>query len=271
MSKNLTFAEMSALDQINKNINFFVSNNLQNLSKNYNVGEATLVRLVKKRGFSSLKEMQISYAKKIDIENLFGNSDNNQNTKIINDVANFEVFSIIQTSECINIKDINKTAELLINSNKRLFFGIENSQLSATFLANNLQKIGLNCSVYQSVHGAITELNFLNKEDSIILIFSSSGETKECIEVAKIAHEMNLRYIWIGSEFASKKSEYLQMANIKIFHSYHKNEILRFPNISSSSGQLFISNLLFNIVINNKDGTSDILTKSNTMVKGWNS
>ncbi|QGS51625.1 MurR/RpiR family transcriptional regulator [Spiroplasma tabanidicola] len=270
-SLKLTDSEQYVIDQIDKDIEYFISNNLKNLSIKYNVGEATLIRLIKKLEYASLKAMQIDYSLKTKTNELTKIYPPNSSQNITHNVSSFEIYSILESKNIVDHEQLKQVADVIIASKSVVFFGVEASYLSALFLSRNLQKVGINNTVYESVHGCITNLSFVESENSVIIIFCSSGLTKEANEVAKYAINNNIKVVWITSTNSIEvNNANLQKANFKLYHSYHKNETLRFPSISSSSGQMFISNLLFNLILNTDKNAFETLEKSNLILKDWN-
>jgi DNA-binding MurR/RpiR family transcriptional regulator len=182
----LTTVENSVLEKINENLEFFVTNNLSVLAKNYFVGEATIIRMIKKLGFSSLKKMQFEYANKMNIEKIskIDKSDGKQTLKdIIHETSALSIYPILETIKDLNQKELNEIICQISAAKMIVIFSTGNSNYAAQYLYNSLFLIGKAIIKINSIDQFFELEEFQENKNLFIIIFSNSGLKKEVIKV----------------------------------------------------------------------------------------
>ncbi|WP_342268495.1 MurR/RpiR family transcriptional regulator [Spiroplasma endosymbiont of Aspidapion aeneum] len=270
MNNNLTSTEEFILDRINEDIEFFVRNNLKILAKEFTCGEATIIRLAKKLGYNSFRDMQIQYSPKINVNELLKVKKIDGNIQsIIDNVSAFHVYSIIETKRILDSKKIYEAVNLILKAKIISIFGIEESYVSGTYLKQSLQKIGINATNNVSIHGLITQLEFMVDNESLLIVFCASGITIENLWAVKQAVNKKIKIIWIGP-IQNVDPKLAKNISIILTHTEHIKEMVRFPKISASASQAFICDIIISVIINGDKKIVEFLNKTNNKIMKWN-
>ncbi len=173
-----------------------VNLNISELSKNADVGEATVIRFIKNLGFPGFQEFKMNLA--IEVNNLFNLEDFIIESQISDkdppNIVGKKILNTLSAALCENIEflnndDINNLAAEIIRAKKVLIVGMGTSGLSAQYLKNKLSRIGFNAMFEVSTHYMYTSASLLEKGDILISISykSSSYESVKALEIAKEA------------------------------------------------------------------------------------
>lgn len=206
---------------------------LQEISKAINVGEASIVRFVKKIGFSGFQDMKIEIAKedKTDEEILSEN--------YVDKIQSNMIKIIGETKAVLDVSELDIAIEIILNSNKVFFFGIGASGITAYEAQNKFMRLG-------KIGSAITDSHFqrmyssICTEQDVIIVFSLSGNTKDIVEAMKIAKKEKTKIIAITSY---KLSPIAQLADCVVLTAGKENPI-EGGSLGGKISQLYILDLL---------------------------
>ncbi|WP_297631062.1 MurR/RpiR family transcriptional regulator [uncultured Clostridium sp.] len=213
------------------------------------IGEATITRFVKKIGFNGFQEFKLTLAKKL-AKTKSGSiiSSNLEKDEKIEETAKnmLEANKLVldKTLEGLNLKNIIKIREMILRAKKTVFFGIGNSALAAMDANYKFMRIGLNTNVANDSHTMYMMASLLRRNDLVFLV-SHTGETKELLEVAKLAKENRAEVISITSNNTNSLMD-LSDVNINYLSVERKFET---GSIRSKIGQSFLIELIYEEVI----------------------
>lgn len=235
---SLSKTEKKVADYILKERGKIIYQTLLEISQNIEVGEATIIRFVRKIGFSGFQDLKFEIAKENnnDIES---NSVDNNYDSYIDENAERIAQTIINTKSTLD-KDNLKLAVKMITEAKRVFFyGVGSSGFTANEAQDRFMRLGVigNSIIdphFQSMYSSIS-----NDQD-VIIVFSISGYTKDIIESVKIAKQENTKIIAITSYILSPVA---QLADCVLLTSAKENP-LEGGSFTGKISQLYIIDLL---------------------------
>ncbi|MGL4452984.1 MAG: MurR/RpiR family transcriptional regulator [Sarcina sp.] len=250
---------------IEKDLMSFIYKSISEIARDVDIAEATITRFVKKLGFTGFQEFKLTLAKKVSTsknKNII--SSNLAKDEAIEETAKnlLENNKIVldKTLEYLDLNLIVNIRELMLRSNKIIFFGIGNSALIAMDANYKFMRIGLNTNVANDNHTMLMMAALLKRNDLVFLI-SHSGETKEILEIAKLAKQNKAYVIALTS---NKENSLKEIADIGI--SYLSLETkFETGSIMSKLAQTFLIELIYqevikemyDIAIENKIKTTD--------------
>lgn len=237
---SLSKTEKKVADYILKERGKIIYQTLLEISQNIEVGEATIIRFVRKIGFSGFQDLKFEIAKENnnDIESNSNSLDNNYDS-YIDENAERIAQTIINTKSTLD-KDNLKLAIKMITDSKRVFlYGVGSSGFTANEAQTRFMRLGVigNAIIdphFQSMYSSIS-----NSQD-VIIVFSISGYTKDIIEAVKIAKQENTKIIAITSYILSPIA---QLADCVLLTSAKENP-LEGGSFTGKISQLYIIDLL---------------------------
>lgn len=169
---------------------------LNEISKQINVGEATIVRFVKKIGFVGFQDFKLQIAKEdfpimeVGYENYIDNIQSNITDTIIN------------TKALVNKEQLDKSISLIAKSSRLFLYGVGASGLVAMELENKLLRFGKAAKAYTDSHFQIMNASIANNKDVIIAV-SLSGTTADVIESLTLAKNNGAKIVAITNHILS--------------------------------------------------------------------
>ncbi|MGI6608280.1 MAG: MurR/RpiR family transcriptional regulator [Erysipelotrichaceae bacterium] len=206
----------------------------QELADELCISQSTIIRFSQKLGYSSYKNMLLDVErfdarKELDYEINLNDSTYTTISKITTHVKNM----IDLINELNSPLVFDETVELLKSAGTIYCFGF----LSTNSIADNfnqfLQLYGLN-SYCLDMYTTMSSMR--NRKDSVLVVFSKSGETAWTTKVAQFARENGIKVIGITNSMSNSLSIHLDIY-IKIPHS---NIRTRLENYSENVGLMFI-------------------------------
>ena len=206
---------------------------LLEIAKAINVGEATIIRFVKRIGFSGFQELKLEIAKEAKPEN----EENYEN--YIDRIAANMLETITNTKTVLTQENLDIAIDLIMKSDKLYFYGVGTSGLTANEAQNRFMRMG-------KIGNAITDNHFqmmysatCSKND-LVIVFSLSGSTKDIIESVRLAKRENAKIIAVTSYVLSPLSE---MADCTLLTTVKENP-LDGGSLSGRISQLYMLDLL---------------------------
>lgn len=116
--------------------------------------------------------------------------------QIVQLITREELRCVQDTAELIDPDSIERAVDLLLAANRIHLFGVGGSAVAATDMYNKLSRVGLHVHFSPDVHCQLLETTALT-EQSVVLIFSFSGRTRDMLEAAELSREMGARIICV--------------------------------------------------------------------------
>lgn len=253
---SLSKSETKVADYILSEKGNIIYETLLEISKKIKVGEATILRCVKKLGFNGFQDLKLQIAKddKPDDETYHEN--------FIDSIAANMTNCILNTKSVLDIDQLNMAINLIQNSNKLFFYGVGASGLAASEAQSRFIRMGktglaITDNHFQLMYSSTCE------ENDVILVLSLSGHTKDIIESIKVAKKQNAKIIAITNYLLSPLA---QLADCVLLTAGKEN-LLDGGSLTSKISQLYIIDLLTtgyallnkNKVLNLKEKTAELL------------
>lgn len=238
---SLSKAEKKVADYILKEKGKIIYQTLLEISKSINVGEATIIRFVRKIGFGGFQDLKFEIAKEDSTDNVDSN-DMGENTSyqsyIEENAAKF-VQTIANTKVTIDMDNLNLAIKMITDAKRVFFYGVGSSGFTANEAQDRFMRLGIVGNVVIDPHFQSMYSSICNNED-VIIVFSISGYTKDIIEAVKIAKEENTKIIAITSYILSPIA---QLADCSLLTSAKENP-LEGGSFTGKISQLYIIDLL---------------------------
>ncbi|AGM25356.1 MurR/RpiR family transcriptional regulator [Spiroplasma chrysopicola] len=264
---NLTDAELSVVNKIIENPEFFISRTITELAKEYYVSESTITRLAKHLGFQNIKKLQMHIYNRAHFLNQNYETNDSLNLKsIANNMRVYYSYSIHETVDNIDLNALDGLINDLIIKKRIFIFGIGSSYLACRVLNSNLNLIGYTSFSTEDIHALMVMIQNITPDD-LLIIFSRSGRTKEVQNVIALAEKLNLVMAIITSNRDLK-----QLYSFKHFISFeiHSEDKQRFPAVSSKIVQMLVADIIFNSILKINPRLNDKIIAANDLTEQWN-
>lgn len=157
--------------------------NIRSIAKESYVSTTTVIKLAKKLGYEGYSDMIFSLKKRFKEER--------------NNSAGIELSSILKV---VDFQSINFFTKELFNHKEQCIYivGLGFSSIASSYFVKRLATLGI-----LAYDGSPVDMIRWNKEKSIIIILSKSGETQDFIDIATISKNMNHTLFVITSNVES--------------------------------------------------------------------
>ncbi|MGM8212399.1 MurR/RpiR family transcriptional regulator [Virgibacillus sp. W0430] len=178
------------------------------LAKVTNVSEATIVRFAVFLGYSGYNELQqqlvASAEKQLNtVERLqMSRTVYNETEKAIYDIFNDDIKNIKSTMEGLNIEDVERTANYILQANKIYIVANRSAVALGSFLQYYLDIIFGKSELLQTTTTAFDRIHNVNEQDVVIAV-SFARYTKSTLDVVSYAHKQQAKIIALTDYFSS--------------------------------------------------------------------
>lgn len=183
---SLTKSEQKVAQYVLANPDEIETISIQDLAKRASVGESTIIRFVRKIGYTGYQDFKLALVKNQFHEDITASSSLN------NDESRVQKYYHDSLSETLQFltdqeKEVKEIAKKINNAESIYLFAAGNSTTVATDFSNRLVRIGKKAIFYPDSHIQAINASVMKKEDVAIAI-SVSGNTEDILlnlEVAK--------------------------------------------------------------------------------------
>lgn len=266
----MTKAEKKVADFVLSSPQAALNSTITDLSRLCDVGETSVFRFCRTLELKGYQDFKLSLAlsaaspesaRKKETINVI-DTDNCKDTA--KNVLKAYHHALEQTFDTLNFKAIPKVVNTILTARTINLFGFGGSGTSAGEFRNKLIKILPNVIYHTDAHMQLTQAALLSEGDMAI-IFSNSGITKDCIEIARICHSSRVSVVFI-TQFP--KSPAAQYASTLLLCGANEGP-LEGGSIAAKTAQLFLIDILYAEVYRlmgekaeeNKKKTSQIITE----------
>ncbi|MGI6782440.1 MAG: MurR/RpiR family transcriptional regulator [Acholeplasmataceae bacterium] len=236
-AKRLTRTEKKIHDYVIKNPEQVIYSTINQIATILGVSDASVVRYFVALGYSNFIEFKMDLFKHHD-----------SITKISNGSLSEQIYENIvttldETKNNINLEDVQKAAEIIVNSDNVVLCGMGVSNITAKDAYSKLLRIGINIEFVDDAHFLFMRTSLMGKND-VLITYSFTGETNEVIRASRTAKNNGAKIISVTSYLLSDlvtKSDIV----IKTF-GYDKSIDLGFN--SQKISQLYVTDLLITCV-----------------------
>lgn len=248
LKETMTQKESEIAEYILENKSEILNLTSVELATKIGVGQSSIIKFIKKIGFSKYGEFKIQLSKELENEKIYKAKETIHSQIYIDDslenVATKTLSEIIKALEKtvgnIDFKYFETVIDVIKKSKKILIIGSGMSSIVARDLEMKFMKIKIEALHYESPHMQLMKLATMDSEDLVIAI-SHRGETEDVIDVVKKAKKKNIEVLSITSiekNTVASLSDY----NLKIISD---ENIFRSSAISSRMAQLILNDIIF--------------------------
>ncbi|UTR13539.1 MurR/RpiR family transcriptional regulator [Salipaludibacillus sp. LMS25] len=215
------------------------------LAQQAHASEASIVRFCRRVGVDSFRMFKLALAKELTRGKATINSaslleTNDTPHMLFQKVSSLNQAALEMSSNTLSSQEFTKAVEKLSTAKKIGFFGVGGSFTSSVDGQYKFMRLGFHSVASTDYHYMIPFITMMAPEDVLICI-STSGKTREVIELATYAKEQGITVIGITSSNTSslyKQSDIpLLIPNIEVEH--------RIGSIASRTSQLNLIDSLY--------------------------
>lgn len=242
---SFTNTEQKVADYILNHLNDVIHMSITDLAHACGVGESSVFRFCKKINLRGYQELKIALAHNISLEDetpqlsdeiTMDDNIEELSSKILNATVN----ALTETKKLINIEDISRTVDALIEANRVHFFGVGASLMTALEANNKFIRITNKTQCTIDSHLQIMSASLMTEQDVAVLI-SYSGSTKDMIELAKVIKGTGAKIISI-TRFS--KSPLTNLSDITLLCGANEGP-LQGGSLTAKISQLYLLDLLY--------------------------
>lgn len=244
ISEELSRSERKIAHHVLEKTDAVLSMTVNELAESSNTSPASVIRFCKSVGIPSFTDLKIKLSAETTHSSQSKVTDISSNTSIDEIKENLLLNayqSMEETLQLINNETIPHATEYIKKAPVVYVFGIGSSFLVAENFVQKWSRVGKTVICFSDLHILIASLNSAPK-DSLLIVISNSGETKEILSLVKIAKSHNLKVLSItqfGNNPVSRASDY----SVQTVRS--KEAKLRSGATSSLMAQFITTDLLY--------------------------
>jgi len=217
------------------------------LAEKSKVGESGIFRFCKNLGFKGYQEFKISVAQSINTEE--NDTTRNIDTEILledsldilaSKVKQTNISALDQTYNLLDYDHLNQAVEKIIEADRIRFFGIGSSLITAMEGQNKFLRITNKAEVSIDSHFQVMTAAQMGERE-VAIVISYSGQTKDSIEVAKMAKESGAFVIAITRFSKSPMTAY---ADVTLLCGANEGP-LQGGSLSAKISQLYLLDVLY--------------------------
>lgn len=193
---SLSKREKAVADYVKKEKDQIIYQTLQEISKNINVGEATILRFCYKIGFDGFQDLKLNIAK--EEPNLEQSPKGDYTEQVTMNITR----SITETKAVLDMENLEAAVDLLVKGKRIVVYGIGASGNAAQELESRLLRSGKMANAVIDNHFQLMTSSILNEQD-VIIAFSLSGSTLELVDSLNMAKKNNVNIIAVTNHILS--------------------------------------------------------------------
>jgi len=233
MESYATRQERAIIDYIRSNpIKEMIMLSITEFSEKVNVGDATMLRFCRKLGLKGYSEFRFLLSQTIS------NGDTDHDDDAARTLDNM-VLALKSTYDLIDYNEIKKAAKLILQAKNIYAFGSGNSGQAALEFRNKVLRLGINVINYLDSHFQVISTSLMDKND-VLVLFSVSGQTKDMINLAKMAKKEGVSLIIVTNYLKSPLAKYATA----LLSVVGKSSPLDSGSLVSKVSQLYIVDVL---------------------------
>lgn len=216
---------------------------LSDFSKELNIGKTSIIRFSQKigfEGFTNFKESLIHYASTCEEAEVDKSKNENQLEYRIKKLTEANVKSILETSKLINVKDLERSVNQILSSNRVFLIGVGSSGITALDTKHKLLHIGINADAITDVQ-LMDKLHLIVDREDTVIGLSVSGETENVIHALRSAKNNGANIIVVTYTAGSAITEFTDTLLTSAARDWDKNS----GAFAAKMGQLQVMDILF--------------------------
>ncbi len=198
---------------------------IKEIAKMAGTSEAAIVRFSKRLGLSGIKVVKVELARElhtIDIEKKPSKIEFTDSVEVLKEkVFNNSIQALYNTEKILSPKLIDDAAQAIIKAKRMMIFGVGIAQVVGEDFRLKLAQIDKLAHIASDSFTAVSMLGNFEQGD-VLFAITSSGRSKEIIEVIKYAKRQNVTIVLLTQKVPSLA---LRMADIALAMAKEENEI----------------------------------------------
>lgn len=243
--KAFTKAEQKVADFVLKDPKqiFYIS--ITDFADMCGVGDTSVFRFCKTLGFNGYQEFKMMLAQSLNNDDQSGQlNEEIKKDDSIEDLCKKVLIkntnALNETFDLLNMSDLTKSVDYIIDAKRILFLGLGSSAITAHEAKNRFLRVTPKVEFVYDAHMQSMATSLMTKDD-LVIAFSFSGSTKDMIELLKISKSTGCKIICI-TRFA--KSPITKYADIVLLCGAHEGP-LQGGDLSAKMAQLYLLDILF--------------------------
>ncbi|MGG3575400.1 MurR/RpiR family transcriptional regulator [Bacillus gobiensis] len=267
MMSKLPQSERKLAAYILKNPREVINSTVQEVSSSAETSGAAVIRLCKSLGLNGFQDLKIRIAGDLNKPAEQGYRDIEPSESlysIVEKTTSNSIQAIRDTAEIVNHIEIKRAIDLIINAGYIHFCGIGASHIVATDAQQKLLRINKHATAFTDMHLAATLIANGNPND-VVFGISFSGETRETIDILRLAREKGVNTIGLTSFGQNTVSS---LCDVSLYTSHSNEALFRSAATSSRLAQLYIIDILFlGIAAKQYDKTIQYIDRTRDAIK----
>lgn len=243
MMSKLPQSERKLAAYILKNPREVINSTVQEISSHAETSGAAVIRLCKSLGLNGFQDLKIRIAGDLNKPAEQGYRDIEPSESlysIVEKTTSNSIQAIRDTAEIVNHSELKRAIELIINASSIHFFGVGASYIVAADAQQKLLRINKHATAFTDMHLAATLIANASSND-VVFGISFSGETRETIDIVKLAKEKGVNTIGLTS---FGQNTVASLSDVSLFTSRSNEALFRSAATSSRLAQLYVIDLL---------------------------
>lgn len=218
----------------------------QEVAKDLGTSTAALVRFSRKlgyAGFSQLKQkLSASYAFHADDKKYYEEVSDAETPRSLKNKLKVRINHMVETTnDALADEAVEKAVAMIKNKDLLFVFGIGASAIVAQDIFQKFSRISKKVVFLQDTHLFVSALA-VHQNDALFMAVSMKGETKEVIDIAKLAQEMTIPLIVISGR---EDSTLAKLADCLLHSVSGEDYKMRTAATMSLMAQLYVVDVLF--------------------------
>lgn len=205
---------------------------------------AAVIRLCKSLGLKGFQELKLKIVGDLQTKEVVGYRDINpqeSHGSVLQKMTANSIQTLRETAEILNIAELEKAVERLIDARTIHFFGVGASGIIAQDAQQKFLRINKQATAFTDIHMVAMLVANVQKDDVVVGI-SFSGETEEVARILELANQKGATTISLTRYGITPVTE---QAQIKLHTSASKEASFRSGATSSRLAQLHVIDILF--------------------------
>jgi DNA-binding MurR/RpiR family transcriptional regulator len=169
------------------------------------ISEAMVVKVARRLGYSGFKDLRadlLAYYSHLKVELDEDLSRDDSVAQIVRKVFAAERSALEEVESILDINAIGEAARIFMRAKHRDLYGVGGSATVCADASHKFLRIGIRSSVFSDAHLIAMSASLLEKDDAVLAV-SHSGESKDVILGAEVAHAAGAKVITITNSIAS--------------------------------------------------------------------
>lgn len=200
--KSLSVSQQRVADYVLAHADRVMISSLNDLATACDVSEPTVIRFLRKLGYNSYQVFRVNIAQELaegKSDNIYAEITHADSIAEVRDkVLNLTARCLQDSAQVIDAEALDRLVEMLLAARRILIIGMGASAAQGLDLHHKLQRLGVYADFCHDPH-MINILGTNLGEESVLVAFSHSGESREILDGIKFARKSGARIAVITS------------------------------------------------------------------------